>query len=231
MNSITAHAIPGGWTEREIRLGERVFSLLVPANPHAILDSPELEAGDALEPYWVQLWTAAQPTAEAVLGSVWKPGTRVLELGCGIGLVGLAALCRGLHVTFSDYQPLAVALALENARRHGFPAGDHLSHVEGWVLDWRDAVDRRFPVVLGSDILYEVGNHVPLAELLERVLTPDGVCWIGDAGRYHASRFAEVAESRGFQVTLVDEAGRRLAAARTAKYQRFILQRMAPSAT
>lgn len=32
----------------------------------------------------------------------WQPGKRVLDLGCGTGLPGIAALLRGCHVTFQD---------------------------------------------------------------------------------------------------------------------------------
>lgn len=249
MDSITTQPIPGGWAEREIRVGPRRFSLVVPADPHAFLESPDLEREGALEPYWAQLWTAAQPTAETVLKSNWQPGTPALELGCGIGLVGLAALACGLHVTFSDYHPMAVALALENARRNGFSSGeraatiaesqrpaaslvraeraigDQSPRVQGWVFDWRDSVGRQFPIILASDILYDAGNHPALVDLLERVLAPGGICWIGDAGRYHAGRFQALAESRGFDVRLVDEVGAQLPATRAGKYQRFVVQR------
>ncbi len=48
-------------------------------------------------------------------------GGRVLDLGCGTGLFGLAALVAGAgSVVFTDIDPRAVALAVRNAIRNGF---------------------------------------------------------------------------------------------------------------
>ena len=51
----------------------------------------------------------------------FEPGMRVLDLGCGCGLVGiLAALsCGEENVVMSDIDPLAVQVAAENAARNG----------------------------------------------------------------------------------------------------------------
>jgi hypothetical protein len=99
-----------------------------------------------------------------VVAAGWSPGTPVLEIGAGIGLVGLAALSCGLKVTFSDYDPPAVALALRNARDNG------LTDAEGMHLDWRQPPPLRFPVILGCDVIYEVRNHAPILDLLGRML-------------------------------------------------------------
>lgn len=48
-----------------------------------------------------------------------KPGMRFLEVGCGAGLVSLVAAHAGAHVTCTDANPRAVALARHNARENG----------------------------------------------------------------------------------------------------------------
>ena len=58
----------------------------------------------------------------AMLSQVeFEPGMRVLDLGCGCGLVGiLAALqCGEENVVMSDIDPLAVCVAAKNAARNG----------------------------------------------------------------------------------------------------------------
>lgn len=58
----------------------------------------------------------------AMLSAVeFLPGQRVLDLGCGWGLVGVVAsrLCGAENVTFCDIDPLAVQTAKENAARNG----------------------------------------------------------------------------------------------------------------
>ncbi|MEK6974768.1 MAG: HemK2/MTQ2 family protein methyltransferase [Candidatus Thermoplasmatota archaeon] len=47
-----------------------------------------------------------------------KPGMRFLEVGCGAGLVSLVAAHLGAHVTCTDANPRAVALARHNAREN-----------------------------------------------------------------------------------------------------------------
>jgi 16S RNA G1207 methylase RsmC len=60
----------------------------------------------------------------AMLSSVvLTPEDKVLDLGCGYGLVGIyaAKLIGGSRVTMSDIDPAAVAAAGENARLNGVP--------------------------------------------------------------------------------------------------------------
>ena len=54
----------------------------------------------------------------------FAPGMKVLDLGCGCGLVGVLAakLCGGENVVMCDIDPLAVRVARKNALRNG--AGD-----------------------------------------------------------------------------------------------------------
>jgi predicted nicotinamide N-methyase len=153
-----------------------------------------------------------------VLRATWEPELRVLEIGCGIGLVGLAAAARGHLVTFSDHIPLAVSLALENARRNGF------LNSRGLWLDWHQPIAEEFPVILASDVLYEAKLHSALLELIQRMLAPQGFCWIGDPVRYHARSFIEHARSRGFNVQ-VQENPLEPASSTTASFQLIVLRR------
>ena len=43
-----------------------------------------------VDPYWAKIWPAAPLLAEALIRSELAPGPRMLELGCGSGLVGIA---------------------------------------------------------------------------------------------------------------------------------------------
>ncbi len=70
--------------------------------------------------------------------AVWElahPGENLLEVGCGSGAVSLVAARRGLHVTATDMNPHAVALARRNAATNGrsieFVEGDLLARRTG----------------------------------------------------------------------------------------------------
>jgi len=194
--SVIDRAIPGGWTQREVKVGDVRFRLTLPAAPDELLNQAAREPiGDEADPYWAELWPAAESLAEFVLRQSWVQDTPVLELGCGIGLVGLAALRAGLEVTFSDRQELAVATALENAARNGF-LGAH-----GRVIDWRAPPrDSDFPLILAADVLYNTALHQPLLSTLEALLAPKGIGYIADPGRSSAEPFVAAAFGRGFNI-------------------------------
>lgn len=193
----TLPAIPGGWTTRDFSLAGRTLRLTLPASPDAFLDDPAvLEANrrDDYMPYWSYLWPTSLETAVAVLQYDWQAGAEVLEIGAGTALAGLAALARGLRVTFSDYDRQAIDLALFNARQNGLE-----QNADGLLLDWRQPIDRQFAVILGCDVIYERQNHQPILGLLEKMLARDGQCWITDPGRHHAAAFLELLEQSPFR--------------------------------
>lgn len=196
--------IPFGWTEAEFRVLDRSFRLMVPFRPDSLLDSPEVLSAsleDDYMPYWAYVWPAALQISEAILRTPWPEGTRVLELGCGLGLVGIAALAAGYHVSLTDYDLKAITTAKMNAAINGFPNAD------AFVLDWRTPPESTYPVIIGCDVTYESRNHTPLLDLIERMLELQGVCWIADGGRHAAPAFIETARNRGFSVGIRDLMG------------------------
>jgi hypothetical protein len=51
-------------------------------------------------------------------------------------------------------------------------------------MDWRSPPeDLRAPVVLASDLLYELRNVEPLVALIKRILAPGGLCLLTDQDR------------------------------------------------
>ncbi len=202
--------VPGGWSATEIVLGERSFRLRLPASPDAFLDDPDVQQANRetdYMPYWAYLWPAARTMARLVLKESWQRGTPALELGAGIGLVGIAALTAGLRVTVSDYDETSLSAATQNARLNGveFEAAE--------LLDWRNldatALRVRYPLILGCDVLYEVTLHEPLLNVLDRFLETGGICWLGDPGRSAMRAFCDAASERGYTLELRDENGER----------------------
>lgn len=197
--------IPGGWRREEIALGSRTLTLQRPCNPDLFLDDAGVQAENARHdymPYWAFLWPAAAKMASAVsTAAEWPVGTPVLELGSGLGLVGIAALCRGDRVTFSDYDHTALHVCRLNARLNGLASPELL-----W-LDWRQPPRRQFPVIIGCEVTYDAPLHPVLLDLLDVMLSPGGVCWLADPGRYQAAFFFERARKRGYDVQLRDELG------------------------
>jgi predicted nicotinamide N-methyase len=226
MTAVTENEVPGGWSDRSITVGPHQFQLSTPADPDALLD--KLESPEAAtiahfaDPYWAKLWPAAPLLAAAIVRNPRPRGMDVLELGCGSGLVGITALACGLDVTFSDYVPLAVNLALENAARNGF------KHARGVVLDWRfppDVGRQQFPLVFASDVTYDHANLAPLLNILDCFLASGGQAWFGDAGRSPLPDFLRMASDRGWHISLFDQHDRASPAPTLGQYRRVVLRR------
>ena len=197
------------------------YELLAPADSEALVDSAPVQqrfAQDEYLPYWATIWPAAELLAEEV--STWPAaepgdpnaphaaaspvdrtaapapaGPAVLELGCGLGLVGVVAARRGYRVVFSDYDDDALAFALENARRNGV-AGVRALHV-----DWRKLYpELRFERILAADVLYEARNLAPVAAFIRTHLAPGGFALLSDPGRGTADAFERIAGAAGLCV-------------------------------
>ena len=177
----------------------RSFKLSRPADSDKLLDDPAVRAAFAADeymPYWTDLWPAARMLAKAILRQSWPSGLEALEIGCGLGLPGIAALARGLRVIFSDYDVTALRFAADNARANG------LDNFRLLPLDWRHPPDDlRVPVVLASDLVYELRNVEPLVALVKRVLLPGGLALMTDADRAPSHLFRQTLEQAGLAFT------------------------------
>ena len=179
----------------QVIIDDRTFVIERPGDSDRLLDHPAVRAAFAADeylPYWADLWPASRMLAKAILREPWQPGQEALEIGCGLGLPGIAALAAGLRVTFSDYDLTALHFAANNARHNGF---DDFRTLQ---LDWRSPpADLRMPVVLGSDLVYELRNVEPLVNLIRHVLHPQGVCLLTDQDRVPAHALREALTGHG----------------------------------
>jgi predicted nicotinamide N-methyase len=185
-----------------LAFGEAAVKVVRPADPDRLLDDPvvrDWNQTDDYMPYWAYLWPGARLLAEVVAREPWPgcgPGQEppcALEIGCGVGLAGLVALERGLRVHFTDYDLAPLRFVERSIRENGF---DPTLCTTG-LLDWREPPDLSFPIILGSDVLYE-RRLVPLvADLLDAMLEPGGLGLIACPGRSSAESFPDAVRSRG----------------------------------
>ncbi len=141
-------------------------------------------------PYWAVPWPSGHVLARAVARAGALDGTRVLELGCGLGLPSVAAARAGAAVLATDASEDAAVFAA-----HDLALNDALG--ETAVLDWREgtALAERgpFALVLAADVLYTRAGVEALLALLPRLLEPGGEAWVADPGRSGATEFLPVA--------------------------------------
>jgi predicted nicotinamide N-methyase len=162
----------------------RTFLIDRPAESDRLMDHPAIRSAYVSHqylPYWTDLWPASRMLAKIILREPWAAGLDALEIGCGLGLPGIAAMAAGLRVIFTDADATALHFAARNARANGF------DRFRLMTLDWNNPpADFRVPVVLGSDLIYEIRNVEPLVGLISRILEPDGICLLTDQDRIPA---------------------------------------------
>ncbi|MHC4514188.1 MAG: class I SAM-dependent methyltransferase [Planctomycetota bacterium] len=186
------------------------LSVVVPARANDLIDPGRGAAPghpDEL-PYWADIWHASLGIARHLMRGPGLLGQRVLDLGCGIGLAGLAAGRRGAVVRFVDRDPDALHFARFNAADNG---------VRGFSatrLDWFEAtVDGEFDLVLMADVAYDRRHFEPLLRHLRCCLAPGGAAVVGDPYRDVADEFVAMLGSRfDVNITHTDTffAGRRV---------------------
>lgn len=209
-------------TKRTLNIVGHNITFELPASQDQLLavaiESETSGASDS-DPYWGALWETSPKMAAMILQHQWPKRLKMLELGCGIGVTGIAALFAGHEVTFSDHARAAVRLAVYNAGLNGF------QDATGEVFDWQQpSKSFQYDFVFGSDVLYDTAHHQSLLNTVQQMLQDDGVAWIGEAGRANADRFVELANTQGWNVETIDEHGQRTNAAQHTKFRLYILK-------
>ena len=183
--SIPVPELPSGAAsdvaEDTIELARRTVRMLRPRNGDAILDEllSEDDPDEDRLPFWAELWPSGLALAGAI-ASQPLTGRRVLELGCGLGLVSGTAALAGARVLAVDRSPEATAYTAANAARNGVA----LETVVGaFDQPGRWLQEAPWDLVLAADVLYEQRNVPVLLWLLPRLVATTGEVWLADPGR------------------------------------------------
>jgi predicted nicotinamide N-methyase len=172
------------------------IELLRVADVDTLLDRlPKIQfRPDERLPYWADLWPSSLALAHYLWHTVDLRGLEVLELGCGLGLVGIVASRKGGVVTFTDYEADALAFARYNALRNDCPQAV-VRH-----LDWHaPTLSQTHAVIIASDVLYERANFHPLLHILQTALRPDGRFVLAEPNRPVARDFFRLLRDSGYQ--------------------------------
>ena len=169
-----------------------------PRNADDLIDEDAFAEDERL-PYWADIWPSARVLAERIAAEPLN-GRRYLELGCGAGLVAVAAAIAGFDITATDYYEEALQFTAVNVLVN-----------TGVLIDTRIGDWRRFPhdmgrfdLVAASDVLYEPAHAELIAGVLDRTLTARGTAIIADPGRLAAPQFVEACKERGMPAAILD---------------------------
>jgi len=147
-------------------------------------------------PYWALVWIGARAIAARMLEQPPAAGSRVLDIGCGLGLSGLAAVGAGAHVTFADIATEALDFVRMSAVHRRLDSDAYAT----LTLDFtRDRPPEKLDVILAADVVYDPSTYAALADFLDAALSPDGTLWLTETLRADARRVLDLLEARGFQ--------------------------------
>ncbi|MEK0431010.1 MAG: hypothetical protein RL139_814 [Gemmatimonadota bacterium] len=189
----------------DVTVGGRTVHLEKPRNADDLISEADFVHDERL-PYWADLWPAAVVLAEhllrerALLGAVPEGARpRALELGCGLGLVTLAAQLAGYAATGTDYYEDALRFTARNTLRHTGEAPAVR------LVDWRALPTDlgQYDLVLAADVLYERAYAAYVADAIVRTMAPSGRALVADQGRVALEAFLEEAAARGLVMQVV----------------------------
>lgn len=144
-------------------------------------------------PLFGMIWPAGLALAEEMTRFP-VAGLRLLEVGCGLGLVSLILQKRRADITASDNHPLAEEFLRHNAELNQLPP------IRYRDAPWAAANPElgQFDLIVGSDVLYERDHPALLAGFLERHATPSARILIADAGRGYRGQFGKLLAAQGY---------------------------------
>lgn len=174
-----------------LQLGETRLNLLTVSDLESLLAGKDPLKDPSQFPFWVRLWEAAIILAQFLTAQQNAPGTRVLELGAGLGAPGLAAAAAGCSVTLTDYEEYILDFERISA------AASKLDNVSFDILDWKDPPEMdRYDIVMGAEILFREEFFGPLLEVMRRSVKPGGVIYLAhDIRRQSLRPFLQMAEA------------------------------------
>ena len=118
--------------------------------------------------------TGQHPTTRMcleLLGDLDLSGQRLLDVGCGSGILSIAAARLGANVTASDLDEWCIAATRENAEKNGVVVVTHLAAGVNWVVE-------PFPFVVAnlmSDLLIRLAPALAGATLASATLVVSGI--------------------------------------------------------
>lgn len=141
-----------------------------------------------LLPYWAHVWDSGVALARAV-GDHVRPGDRLLELGCGLGLASVAAARAGAQVTACDWSRSATEATAANAALND---ADLRTLTVDWCSPEPLLAGAPWDLVIAADVLYERRQVDVLLDLLPRL---GREVLLAEPGRAVAEPFFERAPS------------------------------------
>ena len=151
---------------KDLTIRGRNFSFFVARSLESFVDSQDI-FNDF--PLWIKIWEASIVLADYIAGLKVEPEKRFLEIGCGLGLVGIVASAFGHHVTATECNQDALNFARANALLN------KASNIEIKEMNWnKPQLQGSFDTIIGSEIIYKESDFLPMLNLFRTYLKDGG---------------------------------------------------------
>ncbi len=138
-------------------------------------------------PFGGVLWPSGRAFADWALthfGEIEKELNETLELGCGVGFVACALAELGLkNILATDAEQ-----SFADYLRHNAKLWNVSGQIKFETLDWYNEVplkyQKRFPLVIACDVLYEESHIQLLPKIAHECLSKDGIFYLADPERF-----------------------------------------------
>lgn len=148
------------------------FSRFVISDRLAVSPPWEAQEGDLVIEPGLAFGTGNHPTTHSCLEAIAKwavPGESCLDLGCGTGILALAAAKMGMNVLGVDFDPDAIQASQQNAKYNNLKANFNDTPIENLRTPYPLVVANLYAEVLvglSSSIIPLVGRRLALAGIL-----------------------------------------------------------------
>jgi len=180
----------------DLVIRDRRFRFFVPRSLDTFVDQ-----GDIFHefPLWAKIWEASMVLADHLAAMPVDPERRLLEIGCGVGVVGIVAAAFGHRVTMSEYNSNALDFARANV--HANLSANNGTSIEVMRLDWNQPkLAGRFDAIVGSEVIYKETDFQSILKLVEACLRPWGEIILAEGFRKTSMAFFSQVSER-FDIT------------------------------
>jgi predicted nicotinamide N-methyase len=174
-------------------IGNRSFRFLV---PHSL--EPFIDPQDVFNafPLWSKIWEASLVLANRLSAIPPAKGRQWLELGAGLGVVGVVAAAFHHEITITEYD----AHALDFIRANALLNDAAPSAIRR--LDWMQPdLDMRFDRIVGSELIYNETHFEALRSLFLSLLKPGGEILLAGEVRETTTAFLDLMQ-KDFQIAI-----------------------------
>jgi predicted nicotinamide N-methyase len=166
-----------------VRIGDRELRFLKPKAIDRFIN-PDDPMTDF--PMWAKFWEASVVLTHYMASLPVAADRRILELGSGLGVAGIAAAVMGHAITLTEQNPDALNFLHANASLSG------CDRIAIHRLDWfHPELEGCFDLIIGSEIVYKDSVIEPLEALFRNHLAPDGRVVLAERVRTTEALFFE----------------------------------------